>query len=402
MILLVLSIVFFALAVPGVWLRRTIADSDRYVATVGPLARDPAVQEYLGRTVTTQVFLALDVEERLRAALADRAPQLVFLAGPITDAVHGFVEEKIGGILASDAFAAYWEQANRFAHTQLVAVLRGEGDILAVADGKVVLSVLPLVNQGLQAVSEVVTELVGRPIDLPELTGEEVPIEAVTRIEQTLGVDLPEQFGTITVYDAEELGAVQDAVDLARRLLFLIIGLFLLLAGGALWASTRRRRTLIQLVSALAAVLVLERRFAIAAANRVLDEAKPENRDAATAVVDQVLETFLAFSRGLLIVAIVVLLVSLLSGPYPWAVRFRGWVGDVGRALTGPSDRGQLGPGASWVATHRDALMFGGAAAFVIVVLVLDLSIGGLLLVALLLLAYELVVHRLGATATPT
>ena len=401
-ILLVLTVLLFALAVPGLWVRRTVADSDRYVAMVAPLAREPAVQEYLARTVTAQVFAALGVEERLGAALTERAPRLVFLAGPITDAVHGFVEEKVQAILASEGFATYWEEANRFTHAQLVAALRGESDVLVVADGKVVLNVLPLINQGLQAVSSVVTELLGRPVDLPELTGDEIPAEAVARIEETLGVVLPERFGTITVYDSEELGAVQDAVDLARRVLFLIVALFLLGAAATLWASTRRRRTLIQLVSALAAVLVLERRFVIAAANRVVDAAKSENRGAARSVVDQVSGTFLGFTGWLLVVAIVVLLVALVSGPYPWAVRLRAWVRDIGRALTSPAARGQLGPAALWAGAHRDALMFGGAVAFVILLLVLDLSIGWVLLVALLLLAYELAVYRLADTATST
>lgn len=239
-LLLLIAVLLFTLAVPGVWVRRTFTDSDRYVAMVAPLARDPAVQEYLTRTVTNQVFEALGVEERLESALAERAPRLVFLAGPIADAVRGFVEEKVRAIFASDAFATYWEQANRYVHEQLIAALRGEGDALVISDGQVILSLLPLVNQGLQAVSSVTSELLGRQIELPDITAVEVPSEAVARIEQALGTDLPDRFGTVTVYDSEELAAVQDAVDLAGRLITLIVVLFFLAAAGALWASTRR------------------------------------------------------------------------------------------------------------------------------------------------------------------
>jgi hypothetical protein len=222
-ILLVLAVLLFALAVPGVWVRRTIGDTDRYVATVAPLAREPAVQDYLARTVTTQVFTALDVESRLSSALTERAPRLVFLTGPITDAVRGFVEEKVRELFGTEAFAEYWERANRFVHEQVIAALRGEGETLTLVEGQVVLNLLPLVNQGLQAVSGVATELIGRPIDLPELTGEEVPVEAIARIESALGVDLPDRFGTVTVYDSEELAAVQDAIDMAGRLIVLTV-----------------------------------------------------------------------------------------------------------------------------------------------------------------------------------
>src|SRR5215212_1241253 len=163
-LLLVLTVLLFAVAVPGLWMRRTLGDTDGYVAMVGPLARAVEVQEYLARTVTAQVFEAIGVEDRLNSALADRDPRLAFLAGPITNAVRGFVEEKVRAILASDAFATYWVEANRFVHDQLIAALNGEGDTLAVAGGKVSLNLLPLVNQGLQAVSGVASELVGRPI----------------------------------------------------------------------------------------------------------------------------------------------------------------------------------------------------------------------------------------------
>jgi hypothetical protein len=397
-ILLVLAVLLFTLAVPGVWVRRTFSDSDRYVAMVAPLGRDPAVHEYLARTVTNEVFEALAVEERLDSALAERAPRLVFLAGPLADAVRGFVEEKVRAFFASEAFALYWEQANRYVHEQLIAALRGESDTLVLSDGKVVLSLLPLVNQGLQAVSSVASELLGRQIELPDLTGVEVPSEAVARIEQALGVDLPDRFGTVTVYDSEDLAAVQDSVDLAGRLITLIVVLFILVTAGALWASTRRRRTLVQLTTALAVVLVIERRFAIAAANRVVDAARPENRDAASAVVDQVLGTLLRFTGWLLVLAVGALLIALLSGSYPWAVRLRSWVREVGAAVIGAVGRGEGVPAAAWIGAHRDALMLGGAAVFVLVLLVANLSVGWFLLVALLLSAYELLVYRVGAT----
>jgi hypothetical protein len=401
-ILLVLAVLLFALAVPGVWVRRTIGDTDRYVATVAPLAREPAVQDYLARTVTTQVFTALDVESRLSSALTERAPRLVFLTGPITDAVRGFVEEKVRELFGTEAFAEYWERANRFVHEQVIAALRGEGETLTLVEGQVVLNLLPLVNQGLQAVSGVATELIGRPIDLPELTGEEVPVEAIARIESALGVDLPDRFGTVTVYDSEELAAVQDAIDMAGRLIVLTVVLFVLAAAGALWLSTRRRRTLLQLMTALAVVLVIERRFAITAADRVVDGARPENEDAARAIVDQVPGSLLAYTGWLLVAAVIVLLVALLSGPYPWAVRVRGWTREVAVAATGAVTRGERGPATGWIGAHRDALMLGGAALFVVVLLVADLSMGAFLLVSLLLAVYELVVYRLGAVATTT
>jgi hypothetical protein len=396
-ILVVLSVLVFGVAVPGTWARRTLLDTDRYVATVTPLASDDAVQEYLARTVTQQVFEALDVEQRLSAVLHQRDPRLEFLAGPISNGVRGFVQDKLQTVLASEAFATYWEQANRFVHTQLIAALEGGGTTLEVKNGRVVLNLLPLVNQGLQSISTTVSELIGHPVTLPELSGDEVPSESIARVESALGTDLPDQFGTIVVYDSQDLAAVQDGVDLASRAIVALVLLFIVLAGIALWVSPRKRRTLVQLSAALAVILVIERRLAIAQSDALVDGAKPENQAAARAVVDQVLGSLLRYTGWLLAIALVVLVVALLTGPYPWAVRLRGWAADLGRAASGAVRGREVGGAAVWVAGHRDAMMLGGAAVAMLLLLLIDLSLVGLLVLAIALVAYELLVYRLGA-----
>ena len=139
-LLVVLAVLVFAAAVPGAWTRRTLLDTDRYVAVVGPLAQDPAIQEYLTRTITSAVFDGLSVEDRLSVALTERDPRLAFLAGPITDSVRGFVQEKVQVLVSSDTFATYWTEANRFVHSQLVAALEGEEGTLSTVNGQVVLN----------------------------------------------------------------------------------------------------------------------------------------------------------------------------------------------------------------------------------------------------------------------
>jgi hypothetical protein len=399
-ILVILSVLLFAVAVPATWAKRTLLDTDRYVATVAPLPTDPAVQGYLARTVTQQVFVALDVEQRLSLVLKERAPRLTFLAGPISNGVKGFVQGKLQAIFASEAFATYWEQANRFVHAQFIAVLEGGGETLQVENGKVVLSLLPLVNQGLQSVSDIVSDLVGRSVTLPTLTGGEVPTEAIGRLESALGIDLPDSFGTIVVYDAAGLAAVQDAIDLASRVIVVLVVLFVVLASIALWLSPRKRRTLIQLAAALAVMLVIERRFAIAQGNALVESAKPENQAAARAVIDQVIGSLLRYTGWLLAVAIVVLLVALLTGPYPWSVRLRGWAADLGRISTGAVRGRDLGGPPAWVAGHRDVMLLGGAAVAIALLLLIDLSLVGFLVLTIMVAAYALLVYRLGA-ATP-
>jgi hypothetical protein len=398
-IFLVLTILLFAVAVPGTWARRTLLDTDRYVATVAPLVQDPAVQEYLARTVTEQIFTVLQVQSKLAASLQERSPRLAFLAGPIANGVQGFVEDRMQQVFASEAFATAWEEANRFAHAQLIAALEGGGETVQVQQGAVVLNLLPLVNEGLAAMTGVVTDIVGHPVTLPQVTGGEIPAEAVTRLESALGVDLPPTFGTIVVYEADELEAVQRGVDLASRGIVLIAVLFLVCAAIALWISRRRRRTLIQLTVAMLVVLVIERRFSIAQGNSIVDGVKPENQAAARAVVDQVLGALLRYTGWLLVFTLLVLVIAILTGPYPWAVRVRTWTADVSAAAVGTVRGRERNESIAWVATHRDPLMLGGAAVGVLLLLLADISIVGFLVLVLVFGLYELVVYRAGASA---
>jgi hypothetical protein len=222
---------------------------------------------------------------------------------------------------------------------------------------------------------------------------------AVGTLESALGIDLPDDFGTIVVYDADELAAVQQGVRLFERAVYLLAVLFVIGFAAALWVSPRRRRTLVQMTTALAVVLVLERRFSIAASNSLVDGAKPENQAAARAVVDQVLGSLLRYTGWFLAIALVTLVVALLTGPYPWAVKLRGWVVDLGRAATGMLKPGERAPATDWIARHRDPVMFGVAMLGLLAMLAFDLSIGGFLILALVIGGLEFLAFRIGEGA---
>jgi hypothetical protein len=397
-VLVVLAALAFAIAVPAAWARRTLFDTDRYVALVEPLPRDPAIQEYLTRTITTAVFDALSVEERLTDALADRAPRLTFLAGPLTNGVRGFVQDRTQDVVSSEVFATYWTEANRFVHEQLVAAIRGEEGVLTTPDGKVVLDLIPIVNEVLVRIGGIASELIGRELTLPEVTPDQLATEVIPRLEAALGRDLPDGFGRIVIYDGNEVAAVQRAFGVFERGVILAVAAFVLLSVGAFWASRSKRRTLLQIAGAALLLLVLERRFAIAAADGLVDEAKEENRAAADVIVDRVLGSVLSYTGWILAITIVIILAVSLTGPYPWAVRFRGWVRDVGAAITRAADPDPTSGLAVWIAAHRNGLMLGGAALAIVVLLIGDLTIGATIAVALILAAYSFVVYRVATS----
>ncbi|HET7236358.1 MAG TPA: hypothetical protein VFK59_07995 [Actinomycetota bacterium] len=400
-VLVILTVVIFTVTVPAAWGNRTILNTDRYVSTVAPLAEDPAVQASLARRVTDRVFTALDVQGKLGGVLPEN---LTILAAPMTEAVRGFVEEQVLKLVETEAFARFWEEANRFAHTQVLAILEGEGETVSVEEGKVLLNLMPLVNLALVQIQGVASDLVGRDVTIPEVTPGMLPDQAVAALEGALGVDLPEDYGAIAVYDSDELGALQQALYVFQRLLLLLIVLIPVLVALTLWVSTRRRRTLIQLAAGGVAGLVLIRRGALLLRENLFESVDTQEFPSVRVLTDQLTDSLFRYTAVLLAIVLVTLLVALVTGPYPWAVALRGWVRDAARSV-GAAIGGAAAPETSrtrWIAEHRDGLMLGVAAVGVALVFFVDLSALWFLVVAVLVGLLELGLVRMrGREAEP-
>jgi hypothetical protein len=397
-ILVVLSILVFTVTVPAAWGARTVLNTDRYVATVAPLADDPAVQASIATKLTDQVFSALDVQGTISDALASLGERATVLAGPLTTAVKGFVQDQVEKVVASDAFKTFWVEANRFVHTQVLAILRGEGDTVSVSEGKVLLNLLPLVNLALGSIQTVASDLIGRDVILPTITEGEVPSASIAKLEQTLGIDLPDNYGQIVVYDSEDLAALQKTLYAFERLLLLLLLLIPILVAASLLVSTRRRRTLIQLTVGSAVGLVIIRRIGIIARDRLFERVDTVKFPSVRVLTDDLMASLFRYTAILLAIVLLTALVALITGPYPWAVTTRGWVRDgahgVAAAFSGEQlpDTGRV----RWIRDHRDALMLGGALLAVALLLLFDLSLWGFVIAGIVIALYEIALARLG------
>jgi hypothetical protein len=368
------------------------------VATVGPLAEDPAVQASIATKLTDQVFLALNVEGTLSSVLGEIGERATVLAAPLTTAVKGFVRDQVLKVVQSDAFQTFWVRANTFVHTQVVALLRGDAQDVTVREGKVLLNLLPLVNLALGSIQRVATDLVGRDVTLPTIQEGEAPNESITKLEQALGISLPDSYGQLVVYDTEDLAALQQAVSTLERLLVLLLVLIPVLVAASLWVSTRRRRTLIQLAAGAAVGLVVIRRIAIISRDSLFERVDTERFPSVRVLTDELMESLFRTTAVLLAIVLLTLLIALITGPYPWAVTGRGWVRDGARGIAAASS-GHATPDtgrARWLRDHRDGLMLGGAIVAVLVLLLFDLSLWGFVIAGIVLALYELALSRLG------
>ena len=71
-VLVLLSCLAFTLAVPAVWTRRTLSDTDRYVATVAPIIENESVTDALSQRISGEVITVLDPETVAADALPER------------------------------------------------------------------------------------------------------------------------------------------------------------------------------------------------------------------------------------------------------------------------------------------------------------------------------------------
>jgi hypothetical protein len=397
-ILVALSIIVFTVTVPAAWGARTVLNTDRYVATVAPLADDPAVQASIATKLTDQVFSALDVQGTLSDALGALGERATVLAGPLTIAVKGFVRDQVEKVVASDAFKTFWVEANRFVHTQVLAILRGDTENVTVVEGKVLLNLLPLVNLALGSIQTVASDLVGREVTLPEISESDIPSASIAKLEQALGIDLPDDYGQIVVYDSEDLATLQQLLYTFERLLVLLLLLIPILVAASLWVSTRRRRTLIQLTVGGAVGLVIVRRIAIISKDRLYERVDTQRFPSVRVLTDDLMASLFRYTAILLAIVLLTALVALITGPYPWAVTLRDWVRDgahgVAAAFSGEPlpDTGRV----RWIRDHRDGLMLGGALLAVALLLLFDLSLWGFVIAGIVIALYEIALARLG------
>jgi len=145
-VILVVAALLLPIALTAFWAQRTLTDTERYIATVSPLAKDPTIQKAVGDTVSAALIKQLDAQARVTELLADN-PRLQPLAGPIASGVNSLVERTVDEVLASDQFSQVWVALNQRAQQALVTALDGKSDgAVTLVDGKLVLDTGDLIE----------------------------------------------------------------------------------------------------------------------------------------------------------------------------------------------------------------------------------------------------------------
>ncbi|MEU0950529.1 hypothetical protein ABZ379_49135 [Streptomyces canus] len=154
-LLSLLAALLAMLSVVAVWANSIVQDTDRYVATVGPLASDPDVQKAATNRITAAVLAQVDVDALVKqltdAASAKGVPPQAAklignLDGPIESGLKQLVSGTVERVVTSSAFKTVWVNGNRRAHAALDKALTGEADgTVKVENNQVVIDLGPIV-----------------------------------------------------------------------------------------------------------------------------------------------------------------------------------------------------------------------------------------------------------------
>lgn len=303
-LLIVLAWVLAPLSVVSAWAAGTVGDTDRYTATIAPLAANPDVQAAIADRATQALMSRLDLAALVQqAAPADRPGLAALLrqaAGPVTGALTSFVHDRTLAVVQSPWFATFFADANRAAHASVTKVLTGEGGgAVQVRDGAVTLDLGPLVDR-------VKTQLVADGI--------------------TVAGRLPAVHTSFTLMQAENITTYRKGFRLLQ-----ILGDWLpfialaCAAAGVLLARDRRRA----LVTAGLGVFVTAGVVGIGVRlgrGFYLDALPADvSQNAAGAVYDTMSRFLIVTCRTVAILGLVVAVAAWLSGPSRPAVFVRGF-----------------------------------------------------------------------------
>ncbi|MFE2602011.1 hypothetical protein ACFXDI_01490 [Streptomyces mirabilis] len=306
-LLILLASLLSLLAVVAVWANNIVRDTDRYVATVGPLASDPDVQKAVTNRVTTAVLAQIDVDALVkdleRAASEKGAPPraaklLGDLSGPITSGLKSLVGDTVQRVVSSKAFDTVWVDANRRAHSALDKALTGNATgAVSAKNGQVTIDVAPIVAQ-------VKDRLVS------------AGFKPAARI--------PAVHTDFVVFASKDIGKIKTYL----RVLDIIGGwlpvIAVLIAAAGVYLATDRRRALIgAALGVFAAMVVLGIVLAVARAVYLDHLPGGTSEDAAATVFDSLVRFLRAGVRAVGALALVTAAGAFLIGPSRIAVLIR-------------------------------------------------------------------------------
>ena len=145
-VLVVLACILIPISVISVWAIRTVTNTDQYVETMAPLARNQVIIDGLATKATDALFSTNAVKNKVTAALPKAAKPLVV---PVVNEVKSYVHGLALKFFESPKFGQLWDLLNRHSHDAVIDILTGKKSPLQEKIGKggqIALNLSPALN----------------------------------------------------------------------------------------------------------------------------------------------------------------------------------------------------------------------------------------------------------------
>ena len=273
-----------------IWVKRQALDTNAWTDASGQMLANDEIRQQLSIYLVDTLFSSADASARIQQALpANRQA----LAPVIAGALQNVAVQAADRILETPQAQALWEEANRRAHQNLIAVLEGN-DVrrFQTENGQVVLDLSPLVQ----------------------------------RLSDRFGFQASPDAGKITILHSGQLKNAQRALKVIKVLSVFLLVLVLVLYGLAIYLAHGHRRRLLRatavsflLVGLL--VLVIQRITGGVVIDSLIktDAIRPAG-NAAWGIGTELLRSV---AYALILYGVVGLFGAWLAGPTRWAVAAR-------------------------------------------------------------------------------
>ena len=352
-ILIVLASLLIPISVMSAWAIRTVTNTDQYVATMAPLARNQVIVDHLADRATDALFSSKTVQNKVEEVLPKKAKPIVT---PIVAEVKTYVHGLALKIFESPKFGQLWDGLNRHTHEALVSVLEGKHNATLQKieqNGQIVLNFTPKLQ-------DLINKANAKGITIFN------PLKAV--------LSHGDQGMSITIVSTQQVSKYSGYFNLLVKLGWWVPVIAVVLGILAIVVGVGRRRTLLRVAVGVALfTLVLLAVFALGR-NIFLNKVAQHSykQDVAAAVWDTLLRNLKTDFRWMLLVSVLVALVAWVFGPAGWAVAIRSafaragrWVAAQFRQLTGKTGEAAAGSSGTrraggWVLEHINALRIVG------------------------------------------
>ncbi|MFN8216307.1 MAG: SHOCT domain-containing protein [Solirubrobacterales bacterium] len=211
--LIVLGSVLAFLSVFAIWIERQALNTTDWVNTSSRLLQDSKIRSALANYLVDQIYENVDVEKELESRLPSDIKEL---AGPVAGGVRQVAGQAAEKVLETSTAQSLWEDANRTAHEQLLAVLEDKKEAVSTSEGDVRLNLGSLITN----------------------------LASQIGIGKSLAEKLPPDAGQIEILQSSELKTAQNIAVAIKGLALvlsvltlLVFALAIYLARGGRWVT---------------------------------------------------------------------------------------------------------------------------------------------------------------------